>query len=993
MTEREPAQSPLDAVHACFELLLEEREAEAMAQHAPAVVAEARALLAEHAALERDLVPQPTAGGTGQALAVGEQFDGFIVHRLLGEGATGEVYEAEEPSAARRVAIKLLPPEFSRTGAERVHRETQVLAALEHQGIARLYRSGSVEVGRGRRRYLAMELVRGARTVAEWRRERTRGADECVRLLADVADAVAYAHGRGVIHCDLKPGNVLVDETGRAVVIDFGISRMLDESGSAAQTVSILGERVSGTLAYLAPESLEPRARPDVRVDIHALGAMLYELLAQRPFRALDGLALPQRLHAVATTAPPRLAAASREFRGDLDRIVARATARDPVERYVGAAALAQDLRAHLAGQPVMPELQPMRERVVRALARHKVAAATAALIVAMLVATTLVSLSFARAANRDARRANLSAAARALDACDLLLVRQHVAALGADDGTPERAVLERALELPGNLVAAGDWYEAAWSPDGAWLVANGHPVENAAGLRSALVRFDRDGAEWRERWRIESVESGIGTLVASPDGTRLVDVDFEGNLRVLDAATGAVLAQCVRASAEDEVYGIAVRADGVIASANETVSLRSLERPDEVRASIAAGVGVVRALAFSPTQPRMLAVVGHDGAVLVDTEAAQVSLRFATSAEYQVCAAWSADGARLFVGSWDKTVRAYSPDATEPLWIGRGHGDAVWGLEVLDASTVASTGADGALRLWNAADGAPIAAIPISDDVAWSLQADAARREIAVPSRGGLRVQQISRLRAFGGVEGGDATEARSEDGRALARRRDDGGVDFVRAEAARTLVIPGSGPCDLVSLSPDGRLLAALRRDGTISLAETDSGTVRWSTDALRREDLHEPNGIGSIAVSPQAGLVLVASRSLQCVALSVDDGRVAWAREFGAGCVAVAVDPLGETVFAADRDGVIVRLDAHDGRLRALVRRNRTRITELAVDPRSARVLAGAVDGSLRILEPDTLEEEMSIDLGDSAPRSIRMQADGIETVDRRGVVRVR
>ncbi|MFZ9914963.1 MAG: WD40 repeat domain-containing protein, partial [Phycisphaerales bacterium] len=222
---------------------------------------------------------------------------------------------------------------------------------------------------------------------------------------------------------------------------------------------------------------------------------------------------------------------------------------------------------------------------------------------------------------------------------------------------------------------------------------------------------------------------------------------------------------------------------------------------------------------------------------------------------------------------------------------------------------------------------------------------------------------------------------------------RRDDGGVDFLHAEVARTLDILGSGPCDLVSLSPDGGLLAALRRDGTISLVETASGAVRWSTDALRREDLHEPNGIGSIAVSPRAGLVLVASRSLQCVALAVDDGNTVWEREFGAGCVAVAVDPRGETVFAADRDGVIVRLDAHDGRLRALVRRNRTRITELAVDPQSARVLAGAVDGSLRILEPDTLEEEMSIDLGDSAPRSIRMQDDGIETIDRRGVVRVR
>ncbi|MFM7133829.1 MAG: WD40 repeat domain-containing serine/threonine protein kinase [Planctomycetota bacterium] len=987
---------PLDSVRACFEEMLAGDLARARARHGDEVFREAEALLEAHRALERDGAPEPRGFAAAEgALAPGTAFDGFVIESPLGSGATGEVYGALERSAARRVAIKLLPPESARVGAERMHRETMALAALEHPGIARLYRSGSVATGGARRRYLAMELVRGARTLSQWRDERPRSRDECARLMAEVAEAVAFAHGRGVIHCDLKPSNVLVDEADRAVVIDFGISRLLDEDGAAARTVSILGDRVAGTLAYIAPESLEPSARADVRVDVFALGAMLYELLAQRPFRRLDGLALPQRLAAISREEPVRLDAHDRALRGDLARIVARAKARDPERRYPSAASLAADLRAHLAGLPVMPELQPLGERVRRAVARHKAATAVAALLASVLLATTAISVSFARAAHADARRANLSAAARALDDCDLLLVARHVEALGPDDGTLERALLERALAMPGAVVARDDWYESAWGPDGSWFVANGHtrPTAQAEKSLPCLARFDRTPAGWRERWRVDAIESGIGTLCVTDDGTRVVDVSFRGDLRILDADSGKPLDSAPRAQPARDVYGLAVRSDGLIAHADGELVLRRIDAVSVPVARIDCGVGTVRALGFSPAEPRLLAVAGHEGVVLVDVDAARVIHRFGETGGYSVCLAWSADGHTLFVGNFDWSLRAFETAHVEPRWTARGHTDVVWSVAVLETGAVATAGADGSLRMWRATDGVPLASAPLSDDVVWSMRASPGGDAIAVASRGALRVQSMQRLRAWTGTRAHVPGTAWASDASVRAEPREDGTVAVQRDSEVRFATPAGEGPVDVVAISPDGALLAALRRDGTISLLDARSGAVRWGTRELALEDRHEPNGVPAMAVSPRAGLLLVASRGHHCVALSLADGTAAWRCKFGAGCVAVAASDDGRTAFAADRDGRLARIDTRTGAVRATARWNRTRVNALAVDGTATRVLAASTDGSLRVLEADSLEEVLSLSLDASAQRSLRFDHEGIRCVDKLGVERVR
>ena len=982
-----------DDVHACFTELVEGRGGAARARFHPQTVAEAESLLEAHRAIEAELGADAKVGPAGGGLSPGREFDGFRIEGLIGRGATGEVYSAREGSTGRAVAIKLLPQELSRAGAERIDREARALASLEHPGIARLYRAGSVPAGGSRQRYIAMELVRDARTLTEWRSEAARSPRACVQMVAEICEAVAYAHGRGVIHCDLKPGNILVDADGRAVVIDFGIARVLDADGNPAATVSLLGDRVAGTLAYIAPESLEARAGADVRADVHALGAILYELLAERPFRALEGLALPQRLAVIAASSPPRLADRDRTFRGDLDRIVSRATARVPGERYASASQLAADLRAHLAGQPVLPELQSPRERIARAVARHRVAVGVAALIAATLVASSAISLRFAANSREEARLANLSVAARAIDDADLLIAKQHLALLGPDDRSPERALIERAVALQGTVIDGGDWYDLAWAPDGTWFVANGHARGNTLMELSILRRFDRtaDGG-FTPRWTIPAAESGIHGCAITADGATIIDIDATGRLRLTDSESGEIRARLDPPSGPGAGLAVDVREDGLIASHRGLAEFRTLEDPVRITASIDPRAGTSRLITFAPGMSDRVACVADGGAVLLDARAGTVLQRFETPPAFQTAACWSPDGSRLFIAGWDRTLRAYTSDQAAPIWSAHGHRDSIWSAEMLDAETVATAGADGTLRLWNARDGAPIAAIPISDDIVWAIDIDPGRRSVLVGSRLGLREVPIASLRDWSGTPGHRADLAHA--GPWIAEPRADGRVALRSSDASpRQIDPPGEGPVDKVALARDGSLLAALRRDGTLSVLALPGGELLSSTRALAAEDLHEPNGITGLALDRERRRLYAASRRDGCVAIDIDSGRTAWSLVFGSQCAAITASADGSTLFISDRDGQLARIDARTGSVVASTRRQRTRASCLAATDDGSRLLAGGSDGSLRILDAGTLEEQLSIRVSPASLRSIRMTDAGIELIDKLGVRRMR
>ena len=193
----------------------------------------------------------------------------------------GAVYEAEQDHPRRTVALKIISPGMASPELlRRFEQESQALGRLQHPGIAQIYEAGTADTGFGPQPYFAMEFIRGRspRDYAEAHHLTTR---ERLEMVAKICDAVHHAHQRGLIHRDLKPGNILVDETGQPKILDFGVARVTDSDARATQQTD-MGQLV-GTLAYMSPEQvLADPLEIDTRRDVYALGVILYELLSGR---------------------------------------------------------------------------------------------------------------------------------------------------------------------------------------------------------------------------------------------------------------------------------------------------------------------------------------------------------------------------------------------------------------------------------------------------------------------------------------------------------------------------------------------------------------------------------------------------------------------------------------------------------------------------------------------------------------------------------------
>jgi serine/threonine protein kinase/formylglycine-generating enzyme required for sulfatase activity len=466
--------------------------------------------------------------GPGQRLAsAAALFEEQLPRRLgpyellsvLGTGGMGVVYEARRADGAfeQRLAIKMLRPGPATAGLlRRFDRERRLLARLEHPGIARLVDAGDDEGGAP---YLAMDFVAGE-PIDRWCDQRSLDLRGRLLLLIEICQAVAYAHEHLVVHRDLKPQNVLVDDSGRPRLLDFGIALVLgDDGGEAAPELRLTatGERAL-TPAYAAPEQLRGGA-VGPRADVYALGVLAHELLCgARPYRD-EGTTRGELERAVlereavlpsATLRGPEAAERAarrgtdprglrRALRGDLDRIVATALRKEPQRRYPSAAALAEDLRRHLDGRPVLARGDGLSYRAAKFVGRHPL---ETVLGVGLLVLGSASGANFVEASLRD--RTQLAEIQGLGDAQRLAELR------GAEPedwpAVPERlADLDRWLADADELLARREEHRAR--------LAELEQVEPADTDRAA-----RDWANWR-RLRLAELVEGLEAL-AGPELT-----------------------------------------------------------------------------------------------------------------------------------------------------------------------------------------------------------------------------------------------------------------------------------------------------------------------------------------------------------------------------------------------------------------------------------------------------------------------------------------
>jgi eukaryotic-like serine/threonine-protein kinase len=378
--------------------------------------------------------------------------DGYRIGEEIRHGGQGIVYRALHEASGRDVALKVVRAPSHRRRA-RIEREATLAARLRHPNIVSIHDCGALADGRYA---IALELVDGV-PLDEWSRDLARrmapaaARRERLRVFVRLCDAIEHAHRHGVIHCDIKPDNILVDRDDEPRILDFGVARAASpEEGSA---ITVTGE-LACTLAYASPEQLAGnRGTIDTRTDIYSLGVVLYELLTfSLPHAAEQGIS--GLVASISRSPPPAPSGAARlanepRIDRDLDTIALTALAKDPDRRYPTAAALKADVLHFLHGEPIAARRDSFAYVLRKAIVRHRrgVAVGAVAVLAALVgITATVIATIQARESRlrEESERARLRIEAQRGDAVTEML-RELIPAA---DGEPNDSEAHRTIDL-----------------------------------------------------------------------------------------------------------------------------------------------------------------------------------------------------------------------------------------------------------------------------------------------------------------------------------------------------------------------------------------------------------------------------------------------------------------------------------------------------------------------------------------------------------------
>lgn len=860
-----------------------------------------------HTSEEQDL------GLTPQHSALGD----FRLKRPIGRGGMGIVYEAEQLSLGRTVAVKVLPfaSMLDDRRRRRFRNEARAAASLDHPNIVPVYFVGQE---RGVHFY-AMQLIEGPSLAevikgggqpaieaqpsepetlspqttefsSEIAQQRSAGSPDFYRTVArlgqQAASALEHAHHVGIVHRDIKPGNLLIDATGKLWVTDFGLA-CIDWDESLTRTGGIVG-----TAAYMSPEQAAESRNADHRSDIYSLGATLHELLAPAQTRAKADT--QPASHSQAERQKMRRGRVAQGTPADLETIVLKALASDPTDRYQSAQLMAEDLQAFVDGREIQARRPAMRERASRWLLRHRISAMTAAVI--CVLASVALNLVMGRWSGQIAEHAEQLQIALDEKNTALLVAEQAQQQAQADrqraelsDIRARRVSYSSDMQLAFQHTDNRDWYSAA----------NVLQRQQKIAEEQAGTEFDVRGIEW---YVLVAELAARSRLLARHDG----------------AATECALFP-------DHQTAVSAGEDGLI-------QIRDLKTATALRA-FNPNIGSIRALAVSP-DGRTLAVAGPP--LLDRGDRAQVTLLDALSGEVvQVIhdhdttiesVAFSPDGQRLASGSRYSNIQISDITGQNLITITAERRNESISFSP-DGTQVTAAADHWKVGIWDSTTGQPAASSPwpVADPpahLAWS------------PSG-----QEI-------GLVFSDQHYAE---------------VLQVESGTIRGMLIPPR---------PHARRLNCITytRDGKLVAGDTNGQIHAWSVEedivpSLHKKARYEHDGkslesfrvhrdrVTDVHVVNGGGYLSTSDDGTVCT--TFPDASAAQKVPIAFPVSAAAITESG-TVYTGSRDGSVRLLDAATGQHSLVATPCQDHITDLAVDGQVSKMMVAGQSGSLYLLD---------------------------------------
>jgi eukaryotic-like serine/threonine-protein kinase len=939
------------------------------------------------------IAPDQTGGQTG---ASGEPspgdrvryFGDYEIDREIARGGMGVVFRARQISLNRTVALKMILAGqlADENDIKRFYTEAEAAAQLDHPGIVPIF-----EVGRHEEQhFFSMAFVEG-RSLAERLADGPMPPRDSAALLLHVTTAVEYAHSRGVIHRDLKPSNILIGADGNPRVTDFGLAKRVQ--GDSGLTGS---GQIMGTPSYMPPEQAGGRrGEVGTPADVYALGATLYCMVTGRPpFQAATAMDTVLQVLSDEPVPPRRLSAT---IPRDLETMCLKCLEKEPGKRYASAAALREDLRSFLVGEPIAARPVGRPERAWRWCRRNPWLAGAVSLVAAALVVVASLALLYADRQTRLATSEGLRADEQTRHSNE-----QAKAAVKLKDALAQSNRRLALLNLQRGQAACD---QGQIGPGLLWMVES---------LRAATVAGDPDWknaalanlSDWRRYYiglkGMCSYDGGAATLAFSPDGKTILTGSPEGTARLWDVATGRSIGQplvhqggvTAAAYSPDGNTALTGSFDGM-ARLWDAATSRLRGQPFVHQGDVAVvpyGPGgklvrthAVRAVAYSPDGKTVCTGSLDKTARLWDVATGRPVGQPLMHQGYVEAVAYSPDGKTVLTGSSDGTARlwdvvtglstgqplvhqggvnvvAYGPDGT----IVRTHAVRAVAYSP-DGKTVLTASVDSTARLWDAATGQPVGegmkmerggrvtSVAFSPDSKTIVTGSThgAVEDAHLGSTGG----SVQLWDAATGVPLGSPLEyqsavrtvAFSPDGETILVGSSDGRVRLWDVATGMYIGRPlehEHPEVRSVAFSPDGKTVLTGNMDGTAQFWDAAAGLPIG-------KPLQHQGGIPNVAFSPDGKSVLTGSRDKTARLWNVAIGRpIGQPLVHQDSVEAVAFSPDGKSVLTGSFDSTARRWDAITGLPAGRPLIHKGRVYAVAFSPDGKTILSGCQDKTAQL-----------------------------------------